>query len=196
MSPRGTLLTSFFALLVAAGGAGCGGPHKGKPEKVPKVKRDKKGEEAALAADQGGAQPDIVWKDECEAKFTEDPNKAKRSASAARPKVDAGNDQLSSARGAADPATKVSLIIAGIEQYKKALLEDHYNPDATYQLAVAYATVRRRGCALRMLKRLAELQINPKLAGGEARLDGLLRAVEDEPAFQPFKKEAMEAIGR
>lgn len=180
-----------LAVLGAAALAfGCGGPYKGKPEKLPKVKKSKK------PAEETAAVAEVVYDEECSAKFTEDASKAKRSASKASSYVSAGEDAMSRAASSPDMAVKASSIVLAIEQYKKALLEDHYNAPATYGLAVAYATVRKKGCALKMLKRLAELGVNARLAGGQSRLDSFLNSVEDEAAFRPFKNDAMAAIGR
>jgi hypothetical protein len=190
---RTTLLAVIAALGLAASPlAGCGGPYKGPAEKLPRVKKSK----APEVVDSGPAQPVIVWNEECSAKFTEDAKKAKRSSGKAAPLVEQGNAATESFTRAAEPQTKLAMIIQAIEQYKKALVEDHYNAEATYSLAVAYAHVRRKGCALKMLKRLADLETNPRLAGGPARLESFLKQVEDEPAFQPFKNDAMAAIGR
>jgi hypothetical protein len=138
----------------------------------------------------------IVYNDECSAKFTEDPMKAKKSSSKAAPHNSLGNDMLAQAGTAKDPALQVNNIVGAIEEFKKALVEDHYNAEATYELAVAYAQVRQKGCALKMLKRLADLGTNAKLAGGGTALDAWLDQVEDEAAFKPFKNDAMQAIGR
>jgi hypothetical protein len=181
-------------LLVAAAliSIGCGGPYKGKPEKLPKVKKSPPPEE--VATDEPAVE--IKYDEECSAKFTDDPNKAKRSSSKAGSFIAAGNDNMSRAGTSTDPAVQVDNIVKAIEQYKKALLEDHYNPEATFNLAVAYAQVRKKGCAMKMLKRLGELATNPRLAGGQTRLDAFLNLVEDESAFKPFKNDAMQAIGR
>jgi hypothetical protein len=193
-------ITSFIGALVAAAvlaSGGCGGPYKGKPQKPPKVKANPKGEEAFLASLGGGAAPtEIKYDDECNAKFSEDPSKAKKSPSKASPYNAQASDFLDRANSSEDPQVQISSIIGAIEQYKKALLEDNYNAEATYGLAVAYAKVRKKGCTLKLLKRLGELGANPKLAGGQARLDSFLNQVEDETAFKPFKNDAMSAIGR
>ncbi len=185
---RGSVLT----LVLMAFVAGCGGPYKGKPDKLPKVSKKKAPEEV----DTGPPVAEIKWDEECNAKFVDDANKAKKSASKAQGHVSTGDDAIEGAGRSTDPQTQISMFLAGIESYKKALLEDHYNPAATYGLAVAYAQVRKKGCALKMLKRLGELSNNPRLAGGQSNLDKWLNQVEDTAAFKPFKTDAMGAIGR
>jgi len=174
---------------------GCGGPYRDKPQKLPRVKVNAKGEAAANAA-AGPATTDIKYDDECSAKFADDPMKAKRSPGKAAPFVSQGGDFMDRANTSPDPQVQGTSIVSAIEQYKKALLEDNYNAEATFSLAVAYAKVRKKGCALKLLKRLGELQSNPKLAGGTARLESFLAQVEDEAAFKPFKNDALQAIGR
>ena len=183
-----------IGVLVAAAvlSVGCGGPYKGKPERLPKVKKSAPPEEVATEE----AAVEVKYDEECSAKFTDDPGKAKKSSSKAGTFIAAGNDNMSRSGTSTDPAVQVDNIVKAIEQYKKALLEDHYNPEATFYLAVAYAQVRKKGCAIKLLKRLGELAINPRLAGGQTRLDAFLNLVEDETAFRPFKNDAMQAIGR
>lgn len=177
---------------VAAFGVGCGGPYKGKPDKLPKVKKI-----AHTDVDAAPVEEVIVWDDKCTAKFADDPMVAykKRDTTAAKAAFAEGDDSVGAADKTEDPQAQITLILKGIDAYKKALLADNYNADATFGLAVAYAKVRKKECSLKMLKRLSELEVNPKLPGA-SKLKALLDAVEDEPAFQPFKVDAMGAIGR
>ena len=186
---RGSILTFLLMAFVVGG---CGGPYKGKPDRLPKVKKSKAPEEP----DTGPPEAEIIWDEECNAKFVDDANKAKKSPSKAQGHVSSGDDALEGAGRSTDPQTQLSMILASIDAYKKALLEDHYNPAATFGLAVAYAQVRKKGCSIKMLKRLGELNNNPRLAGGQSNLDKWLNSVEDEAAFKPFKVEAMGAVGR
>jgi hypothetical protein len=173
--------------------AGCGGPYKGKPERVNKVKVTEEPPEPEGAS----AVAEIKWIDDCDGGgFTDDPNKAKKNSSAAREFVETGDEAMGTAKVQPDDNAKATEIVRAIESYKKALVANHYDPEATYKLAVAYAQVRRKGCALKMLKRLGKLTDNARLAGGGSRLEAFLEQVESEPAFRPFKNEAMKEIGR
>jgi hypothetical protein len=177
---------------VVAFGGGCGGPYKGKPDKLPKVKKV-----AHVDVDAAPTEEKIAWDDKCSAKFGDDPAKAYKERNKTKGNTAAaeGDDKLSNADKSDDPPTQITLILEAIKAYKDALLADNYNADATYGLAVAYAKVRKKGCALKMLKRLAELEQNPKLPG-QSKLKTILDSVEDEPAFAPFQVEALAEIGR
>jgi len=177
---------------VAAFGLGCGGPYKGKPDKLPKVKKVNH-----VDVDAGPTTETIVWDDKCSAKFAEDPMVAYKKRDKTKGNTDRGegDDLMAAADKSEDPSFQIDSILKAINAYKDALLADNYNADATYGLAVAYAKVRKKGCALKMLKRLAELEANPKLPGA-SKLEALLKMVEDEPAFQPFVVEATGEIGR
>ncbi len=181
-----------FVGIVASGLAACGGPYKGKPEKVRGVKVT----EEPVEETTGPAVAEIKWIDDCEGGgFTDDPNKAKKKQTDASAFTSTGDDAMSAAKVESDDNARAEQIVKAIESYKKALLANHYDPEATYKLAVAYAQVRRKGCALKMLNRLGKLTNNVRLAGGQIRLDGFLDAVESEPAFKPFKNDALKEIG-
>ena len=170
----------------------CGGPYKGKAQKLPKGPKQVPVPDDAVVV----APVEIKWVDDCTFKPTEDPMKAKKSASKAKPFNEQGGEFMEAANGSVDPNIAANNVLQAIDVYKKALLEDNYNPEATYGLAVAYARVQYKGCALKLLKRLGELGTNAKLAGGQTNLDAWLNQVEDEPAFKLFKNDAMQAIGR
>jgi len=177
------------ALGVAFLGA-CGGPYAGKAPKPPHgPKKTQPPPEVAAAA------PDIKWDDKCKTNFADDPNKAKKSITKAKPHDDEGEQWLGQADKAPDMPTKVDDIVKAIEEYKKALLENMYDPHATFNLAVAYTMLLKKGCALKMLERLGKLNDNPRLAGGQSVLDTIYDDVENEPAFEPFRNEANQAIG-
>ena len=83
------------------------------------------------------------------------------------------------------------LVRQAIDNYRAALVKDPYNVDATLQLARAYDTARRQGCAIVMLKRLSQLS---------ARFPTAATAIDDIVAndhwFEDYRDEAKAAIGR
>lgn len=83
------------------------------------------------------------------------------------------------------------LVRQAIDNYRAALVKDPYNVDATLQLARAYDTSRRQGCAIVMLKRLSQLS---------ARFPTAATAIDDIVAndhwFEDYRDEAKAAIGR
>jgi hypothetical protein len=83
------------------------------------------------------------------------------------------------------------LVRRAIDNYRAALVKDPYNVDATLQLARAYDTARRQGCAIVMLKRLSQLS---------ARFPTAATAIDDIVAndhwFEDYRDEAKAAIGR
>src|SRR4051794_11062438 len=107
MTKRGFVPALAAIALLAA----CGGPYKGKSDRLPKgPKKVKAPPEAVVAA------PEIKYDDECTAKFTDDPMKAKRSASGAKKHIDPGNDLLASASSSKDPALQINNIVMAIEE--------------------------------------------------------------------------------
>lgn len=186
--------SAWVAACLAAALIACGGPYKGKPDKLPRGPKKRPVPEEVAKTDE--AKP-IPWDEDCKAKFAEDPFKAKKSPTKAKPFVAEADGLMDEAPRQPNAVAQVDKIIAAIETYKKALLEDNYNAPATYGLAVAYAQVYKKGCAIKMLERLASLGENTSLvSGGKSVLEGLLDAVEGEPAFKGFKNDAMSAIGR
>ncbi len=197
MMRRGTTLSIAVAAVITGAfalGAGCGGPYKGKPDKLPKVKKTKEPQDAAAA---GPAAPTIAWIDECDSKQAEDPAKAKNSRSKAAPFLDAGDSAYDSGRGTDVENDKARFYLKAVDEYRKALVEDNYNAAATYALAKVYARLWRKGCAIKMLERLAKLQVNPRFVlGGQTTIEGLIDAVESEDAFAGFRNDAKKAVGR
>lgn len=193
---RGTTLSIVVGAVIAGAflvGAGCGGPYKGKAERPPKVKKTKEPEDVVVPV----AAQEIKWIDDCAAKFVDDPSKAKNSAAKADPLVSQGDAAVAQARSTDDEGNKGGFYLAAVDSYRKALLEDNYNAQATYNLAVVYARLWRKGCALKMIQRLASLTTNPRFVrGGSVTINGLLDSVETESAFKAFKKDAMQAAGR
>ena len=184
-SLRGTAL----ALVAAIGMAGCGDMYGAKAEPIPKPHKKAKPPVVDTPA------ADIKYDEDCKTKFQED-NKtamARRSPGRAAPLIDAGDASLASIGEKTDPAAAASAAVDAINRYKNALAQDPYSARATYQLAVAYALVRKKGCALALLKRLTDLQKYPDFENEATRM---MHSVDDEPAFKGFHKDALAAAGQ
>ena len=169
----------------------CGHPGRGRLQAA--VRRSPRG--AQEPAQDGGGSDDpeasIVWDEECDTKFHEkltiQPNP-----NAGRTLFDSASNTLVSAEREQDGGQRTALTIEAIEKFKQALGKDPFSAEATYGLAIAYTKVLRKGCTLKLLKRLADLKQNPKYASDAQRM---IDAAADQNAFKPFKKEAHAALG-
>ena len=93
-----------------------------------------------------------------------------------------------------EPKAKEALLIDSIQDYGAALTKDPYNAEATLKLAVAYDKVLRKGCALKLINRLAKMTAHPKL---ERDANAKLDEIENHKAwFGDYRPEAMKATGR
>jgi hypothetical protein len=111
---------------------------------------------------------------------------------AARALSETASNTLVQADRAEDPKSRAGLTLEAIEKYKQALNKDPYNAEATYGLAIAYTKVLRKGCTLKLLKRLSDLKANPKYQPDAQRM---IDAAAEQNAFKPFKKEAARELG-
>jgi len=87
---------------------------------------------------------------------------------------------------------QVELTVSSIHDYADALRADPYNASATLELAVAYDRVLRKGCALAMLRRLATLATNPKVAPDAS--DRVADVVDNPQWFRGYRKDALAAV--
>ena len=95
---------------------------------------------------------------------------------------------------APDVKTKEALLIDSIQEYGAALNKDPYNAEATLKLAVAYDKALRKGCALKLINRLAKMSAHPKL---ERDANAKLDEIENHKTwFEDYRPEAMKATGR
>lgn len=162
--------------------------YKHKPDKLitPEPRRGPK----VVVVD---AEPQFI--NTCNVNFSAPPAK-KRQAPASQQLTIAGNSALrQQAPGTPRPATvqSVSTVVTAIDNYRRALLSDPYNAEATLKLALAYDRVLRKGCALAMLRRLETLAANPSL---QPEADPMVQLVATNPHwFQPYHSEALKAVG-
>lgn len=179
-----------FAACVALGigQAACQPLYGNRPERLHTLDQKKR------PADQAPTEVQVTYVEECTASFQEDPRKVRPQTTLSRQLVDAGDASMSSSDRAPQPDGKVGLIRDAIDKYRNALIKDPYNADATLKLAVAYDKALRKGCAIAMLKRLAALGANPKVAPDAPRQ---IDAVSDNGKwFKGYRKDAMAVFGR
>lgn len=179
------------AILVAlAYAAGCSGPYSNAPEKL---KRPTKKKEPDVVV---APPPEIKWKDDCSAKFQEEPGKAMqqhvKGLRDAHNLTNQGSDLLDQASKATDDDQISGLTKEAIGKLRNAVIADPYSAEATYTLAVGYARTRRKGCAIALLKRLVALKAYPDF---EKDANRMINAALDDVTFQPFRKDADEALG-
>ena len=184
-----TIIVAFVAALGVTT-AGCGGLYSGKPERVYKPSKKKEPEVVV-------APVEIKWNDECSAKLNEEPGKSlqlhKKNEARVKQIAAQAQELLDAAATTDDNRQKAGQTAEAIDKLRKALVDAPYSAEATYSLAIGYARARRRGCALAMLKRLAALEKYDDFARTSKRLIG---DALDNGEFQPFRKQADEALGR
>lgn len=160
--------------------------HKADPLTTPPPRR---GAKVAVVDDEP------LFIDTCNVNFSAPPAK-KRQAPASQQLTIAGNSALQQqAPGTPRPATaqSVSTIVTAIDNYRRALLSDPYNAEATLKLALAYDRVLRKGCALAMLRRLETLAANPTF---QPDAEPMVQLVAANPHwFKPYHPEALKAVG-
>lgn len=189
---RGVLAARALGVgLVVALVAACSGPYAGKPEKLRKPSKSAEPEPPPVVA------AEVKWAEECAVKFQEEPKDAlkqhNRNLSASKRLVEQADTLLDDARVAKDDKARVAQTTEAINKLRKALLDSPYYAEATYKLAHAYALTRRKACAIALLKRLTDLQKYGDFAGDAKRK---IDEAESDSVFQPFRKQANEAINR
>jgi hypothetical protein len=171
-------------------GAACGGLYSGKPDRV--YKPSKKKEPDVVVA-----PVEIKWATECQAKLNEEPGAALKTHKKNEARVNQiaaqAEELLDAAATSTDNKQKAGQTAEAIDKLRKGLVDAPYSARATYQLAIGYARSRRKGCALAMLKRLAQLE---KYDDFNAEAKRQISAALDNGEFQPFRKEADEAMNR
>ena len=136
------------------------------------------------------ADVEVKWTTECEADFFADATRVKRNKPLAASESGRADAALLAAPAKDDPIVG---ILDAIDKYKGALVADPYSAEATKGLAVAYAKVRFKGCALKLLTRLSELSENPEF---QADANRMVDSAAADSAFDGFRNEADAALGR
>lgn len=182
MQPKGWLGCAAIAL------AACQPLYGDKPEKLTALQKKKKPPEAAETA------PDVKYIDDCIANFRDDPKRVFRDSSGSTTLAAAGDEALAQADKSKEPQGQAELVRVSIDKYRNALIKDPYNAEATLKLAVAYDRVLRKGCALKLLQRIAALEGNPKFQREAKRAADQVNDTKEW--FRGYRKDAVQAVGR
>lgn len=165
---------------------------KAPPLKNPPIVPEKK---RVIKPDDVAKKP--VPKEDCEWRTTAlpDPTKLpKRDTSKSQEAVVRADTKLQSSDRATDDKAKGDLLIDSIQEYGAALNKDPYNAEATLKLALAYDKVLRKGCALKLINRLAKMSSYPKL---ERSANEKLDDIENHKTWlEDYRQEALKATGR
>jgi hypothetical protein len=122
------------------------------------------------------------------------PKLPKRDMPASKDRVATADTKLAGSDRATDNDSKGKLLKASVEDYQAALQRDPYSAEATLKLAIAYDKALRKGCALKLLDRLAKLAAHPTF---EKSATVQIDDVENHKSlFGDYRKEALKAIGR
>jgi len=108
--------------------------------------------------------------------------------------MQAGDDSMVQAAKVTDPAAQAESIKVGIDRFRNALSKDPYNAEATLKLALAYDKVYRKGCALKLLARIATLEGHPSFRTAAKRAAD--QVADSGEWFKGYRKEAIAAVGR
>lgn len=166
---------------------GCAHPYSGKPERLRKPRKKKKPKKK-----EDDKTAEVQWDEKCRTNFFDKPTKRRRPRSSKRMAKQA--DSLLVAAESKEGKERVTLVNDAVSKLKSALKKDPYGPEATYKLAVAYALVAKKGCAIELLKRLQALttHTNPKI---EAEASLAVKRAANDIAFDGFRKDANAALG-
>ena len=186
-------LASGFGATVLTTGCGSG-PYSAKPDRLhhprPKKRPDgKTGPTEVTDDDKGGDSK--AKEDPCRTNFFAEPFKGRRRAHEARSLARQADQELVAADREMGPQRQTT-VVGAMGTLSNALDKDPYGPEPTYKMAVAYAMVGKKSCALALLERLKMLQNLPEVEREAHR--AIERAVRD-PAFDSFEKEAKQAMG-
>lgn len=182
------LLCALLGASFALASSGCASPYSGKPERLKKPKAQKPDDDEKDGEGEGSATAELD--DKCRTNFFEEPTKKRREKDARNLSAQADR-MLFDAEGKQGPERQ-SGVVEALSKLSNALKADPYGPEPTYQMAVAYALVGKKGCSVRLLERLVELRKHPAVAAEADRV--IKRALHDQ-RFEPFRKDADTALG-
>ena len=174
--------------LATATGVGCSGPYSSKPSKLKKPRKKKRPDTAPPTAEAEGP----VFDEKCRTNFFADPGRVRRKKAQSRGLTREADDILREVEGREGEAL-IAAVNDALGKLKNALRADPYGAEATYSMAAAYAVVGKKGCALALLQRLSDLT---KMPAAEAAAERTINRALRDQRFEPFRKEADQALGR
>ena len=183
---RSRTLASLLLLAFTLADLACASPYAAPAEKLVLPKKKGKGKPV---------DPSTLVNDPDQCTY----NFAKPAINPARRKVDAAvraaqeaDGTLSEAKNEA-PAARLNTLLEQVDKLKAALAMDPYSPQATYELAVAYALIGKNKCAVAMVERLADLGKFADVADDAAKFKSKVRK---ETAFSFIQKDVEGALGQ
>jgi hypothetical protein len=186
---RARLVIALGAVLTL--GVGCAGPYSAAPEPVrlPKEKKakPKPGQQAQIVGALG--DPNV-----CKVDFEARPVPLeKRNVRQAKQLAQDGENALSGYEQA--PAeVRRNMVLKSLGYIGDALAFDPYSPQATYAMAVTYASAGKKKCAIELLGRLGTLGTipDPTLQAEVKKYKDMAKKARP---FEPFRGEADAALG-
>lgn len=186
---RSTIVLVLACLVIGATTlAACQPLYGARPERLKNPEKKKKPDEPEQA------KVEIKYIEDCNVNFRDDPKSVRRNEGAANRLVGDGDTALQQSNRAKDPTSQAELVKLTIEKYRSALIKDPYHPEATLKLAIAYDLVYRKGCALALLKRIAELQTHSSV--GKAARRTADAVADNNSWFKGYRSDAVTAVGR
>ncbi|HEY5933714.1 MAG TPA: hypothetical protein VIU61_03745 [Kofleriaceae bacterium] len=180
---RSLCVVSVVALAVV----GCRPIYGNKPDKLanpPKKKRPPDAPETAA---------EVKYVEDCQTNFRDDKRPIPDTATANR-LTGEGDSAMTQSNAAKEPSAAASLIKDAIDKYRNALQKDPFSAEATLKLALAYDKVYRKGCALKLLARISQLESNPKVGRGAKQAAD--QVADNKEWFKGYRKDAISAVGR
>lgn len=181
------LLCALLGASFALASSSCASPYSGEPERLKKPRAQKPDDEKD-GEDEGEATAELD--EQCRTNFYDEPTKKRREKDARN--LSAQADRMLFDAEGKQGAERQSGVVDALSKLTNALKADPYGPEPTYQMAVAYALVGKKGCSVRLLERLVELRKHPAVAAEADRV--IKRALHDQ-RFEPFRKDADTALG-
>ena len=180
---RSLCVVSVVALAVV----GCRPIYGNKPDKLANPAKKKRPPDAPETV------AEVKYVEDCQTNFRDDKRPIQDTATANR-LTGEGDSAVAQSNAAKEPSAAANLIRDAIDKYRNALMKDPYNAEATLKLALAYDKVYRKGCALKLLARISQLESNPKVGRGAKQAAD--QVADNKEWFKGYRKDAISAVGR